>query len=346
MPDDDCDMIKYLSKSLDVTSFSLPPSNYLSVGAPLVLKEEEERQRRLHSSPTCPSLLEDTAAYRRHIDQCYFSELIACWRERFQVSIEPLSIANVEAEVIEAADHFSGEHSDSILINLHGGYFMFGGRLGGQVESIPVACLADIKVSSVDYRMAPKHRHPAAVDDVIAVYKALLNDYSPEKICIYGSSAGAILAGEVIGRALQEGLPIPAAVGMIAAAPLPFAGDANYFSAAINGCAPTQHSDLRYFENVAADDPEAFPGLDPEVLKRFPPSILISSSRDLMMGQVVSMHNRLIHQGAESNLHIWDGVGHCFTNIPGLLEAEQALTTMAKFFRARLSLHGIRRSNS
>ncbi len=84
---------------------------------------------------------------------------------------------------------------DRVLINLHGGGF--NSDSGSLTESVPIANLTRTKVIAVLYRLAPEHPFPAAVDDAVAVYKEVLKTYKPGRIAIYGTSAGAILTGEV-----------------------------------------------------------------------------------------------------------------------------------------------------
>ena len=67
---------------------------------------------------------------------------------------------------------------------------------------------------AVLYRLAPEHPFPAGVDDAVAVYKELLKTYKPSHIVIYGTSAGAIMTGEVAVKLKQLGLPMPAALGI------------------------------------------------------------------------------------------------------------------------------------
>jgi hypothetical protein len=101
---------------------------------------------------------------------------------------------------------------DKVLLDLHGGGF--DSDSGSYTESIPIAGFTQIKVVAALYRLAPEHPFPAAVDDAVAVYKELLKTYKPEHIAIYGTSAGAILTGEVAVKIKQLGLPEPAALGI------------------------------------------------------------------------------------------------------------------------------------
>ena len=101
---------------------------------------------------------------------------------------------------------------DKVFINLHGG--SFNADSGSYSESIPIASYARVKVVAVLYRLAPENPFPAGVDDAIAVYKELLKTYKPSHIVIYGTSAGAIMTGEVAVKLKQLGLPMPAALGI------------------------------------------------------------------------------------------------------------------------------------
>ena len=69
------------------------------------------------------------------------------------------------------------------------------------------------KVISFDYRMPPEAYFPAAVDDAVAVYKAVLNDTSAKNIGVFGTSAGGALTLELVLRAREQGLPAPGALG-------------------------------------------------------------------------------------------------------------------------------------
>src|SRR5215475_10242071 len=141
------------------------------------------------------------------------------WRARqsavakklFPVNIQEQMIGGVRCDVITPLET-PAANKNRALINLHGGGF--NSDSGSLIEGDPIANLTKIKVVSVYYRLAPENQFPAAVDDVVAVYKELLKTYKPKNIGIFGTSAGAILTAESAVKLKQLGLPLPGALGI------------------------------------------------------------------------------------------------------------------------------------
>ena len=127
----------------------------------------------------------------------------------YPANLQETGMAGIRTAIITP---LSAPAANRVLINLQGGGF--NSDSGSLLEGIPIANLAKIKVVSVYYRLAPENPFPAAVDDVVAVYKELLKTYPPHSIGIYGTSAGAILTCQVAVRLKQLGLPLPAALGI------------------------------------------------------------------------------------------------------------------------------------
>src|SRR5258708_10899025 len=121
----------------------------------------------------------------------------AAWMEKMQsvypVDIKDTPVAGVDAWVV-TPKHSAAKKRECVLICLHGGGFT--SDSGSQIESIPIAALTGTQVISVRYRLAPKFPFPAAVDDTVAVYKEALKTPKPEKIAVYGTSAGAVLGAQ------------------------------------------------------------------------------------------------------------------------------------------------------
>ncbi|RDS85232.1 alpha/beta hydrolase [Dyella psychrodurans] len=264
------------------------------------------------------------------------SDRAARMEKLYPVKIRSETIAGVGTDVVMPAQGVSPENRDRVLINLHGGGFLWGAHSGGLVESIPIASIGRIKVISVDYRQGPEHTFPAASDDVEAVYRALLKQYKAADIGIYGCSAGGILTGEVVARLVTDKLPTPGAIGMFCGSLVDVKGDSAYFSPALNGQGvpthPTGLADLPYFHGANPDDPLVQPGLSPALLAKFPPTLLITGTRDMTMSSVIYSQQLLDKAGAETELHVWEGMWHSFFSDPELPESKDAYRVIVHFF--------------
>jgi epsilon-lactone hydrolase len=282
----------------------------------------------------------DPNEIRHIVDESYLIPTLQKLRRVFIVEIKPETIGGVQTDVITPQAGVDAANRDRVLINLHGGGFMVGARYGGQIESVPIAHLAAIKVISVDYRMAPEARFPAASEDVAKVYAELLKRYRPENIGIYGCSAGAMLTAQSLAWFQTHNLPRPGAVAMLSGGGIVDRyGDSGFVSAQLGGYAlarfPDGKTDIPYMSGTDAAGPLASPGYYDSVLKEFPPSLLISGTRDMLLSSVVYTHSRLVAVGADADLHVFEGAQHCFTYWQ-LPESRQAWNLIAKFFDQHL----------
>jgi monoterpene epsilon-lactone hydrolase len=259
------------------------------------------------------------------------------------VSIQHQEIAGVPTDVIQPKEGVSAGNRHRVLISLHGG--SYGYWSGGQLrflEAVTVAGFGRIKVVSVDYRLLPQYRFPAAVEDVIAVYKELLKTYKPKNIGIYGCSTGAALTGATVARLRKEGLPRPGAIGLFCEGAIKddaLEGDSVYVGQGLMGDRPPEigaNTSNPYMAGTDPRDPLVAPVASLEVLSRFPPTLLISGTRDFCLSSVVYTHSRLVKAGVEADLHIWDGMWHAFFLNVDLPESKDAYDVMVKFFDSHL----------
>jgi epsilon-lactone hydrolase len=227
---------------------------------------------------------------------------------------------------------------DKVLLNLHGGGF--NSDSGSFTESIPIAGYSRIKVVAVLYRLAPENPFPAAVDDSIAVYKELLKTYRPNHIVLYGTSAGAILTAEVAARLKQLGLPLPAALGIFSGmGDFARAGDSvaiyslNGFSGHLDPPRP-EGSDRAYVGATDLRDPVLSPIFSD--LHGLPPTLFITSGRDLLLSGTVNLHCAYLHAGVDARLVVFDALTHAFWYDSTLPEAIDANKMMADFFVKQL----------
>ena len=257
-------------------------------------------------------------------------------RAIYPVKIESQTIAGVPVRVVDPVDA-PPMHPDRLLINLHGGGFS--SDSGSFTESIPIANLTHTRVIAVLYRLAPEHPFPAAVDDVVAVYREVLKTYKPANIGIYGTSAGAILTGEVAVKFKQLGLPLPGALGIFSGmGDFSLLGD-SFAMYALNGL--SGHLDIpgppRNAEYVGATNPKD-PVLSPIYadLHSFPPTLFITSGRDLLLSGTTTLDRVFLRAGVDARLVEFEALPHAFWNDVSLPESREAYGYMADFFSREL----------
>ena len=256
----------------------------------------------------------------------------------YPVKVEEKNIAGVRTDIITPLD-MPATNKNRVLINLHGGGFI--SDSGSLIEGIPIASLAKIKVVSVYYRLAPENPFPAAVDDVVAVYKELLKSYQPRSIGIFGTSAGAILTGEVVVKFKQLGLPLPAALGMfstLADFSRPSDSQQLFSLNGFPGNLAPQTSDRPHDENYVGKTDPKDPVLSPLFadLHGFPPSLLVTSTRDLLLSNTSIFHRALLDAKCEAHLVVFEALPHAFWYHFQLPETKEALQIMANFFDEKL----------
>ncbi len=226
-----------------------------------------------------------------------------------------------------------------MLINVHGGGF--NSDSGSLTETIPLAFMTQTKVIAVLYRLAPEHPFPASVDDTIAVYRELLKTYKPEKIVLYGTSAGAILTAEVAVRLKQLGLPLPRALGIFSGlGDFSQAGDSqalyalNGFSGHLDPPETISPSRHEYAGTLNLKDPVLSPVYAD--LSGMPPTLFITSGRDLLLSGTTILHRAFLRAGDDAQLVVFEALPHAFWNNPDLPETKEAHEIMAKFFDTQL----------
>lgn len=258
-------------------------------------------------------------------------------RAVFPVAIEETSIRGVRCHLVKPVEPVAFSDRRPILINMHGGGFVMGS--GALVEAIPIAHLTGIPVISVDYRLAPEHPFPAATDDIVAVYREVLEHHAPGDIGIYGTSAGGFLTGQTAMRLKHEGLPLPACLGIFTAGgDLSDLGDsARIFT--LSGfwgepILPTDHELSEIKAYVAGADIRS-PLISPARgdLSGFPPTLLVTGTRDAVLSSTASMHRALLRAGVEADLVVFEAMPHAHWYNIALPEAREAIDIMVRHFR-------------
>lgn len=280
---------------------------------------------------------ESLADRRAHTDASTAAARIA-WSKICPVTIVEDKIAGVPVHIV-TPDPAIESNRDKVFINLHGG--SFNADSGSYSESIPIAGYAGVKVVAVLYRLAPENPFPAGVDDAIAVYKELLKTYKPSHIVIYGTSAGAIMTGEVAVKLKQLGLPMPAALGIFSGiGDFARAGDSasiyslRGFSAHLDPVPPGPH-DPYYIGSTDPTDPVLSPIYAD--LHGMPPTLFVTGERDALESGTVNLHRAFLRAGVDARLVVFDAMPHAFWYNAQLPESIEASHIMASFLLAHVS---------
>jgi len=322
----------------DSASFDADGTAHVTRVVPMPTTISTEAQAWLQSLTHTTSGGSETLAERRARTDVWRTQDSAEARKLYPVTIEESTTGGVRTDIITPLTTPT-ENRSRVLINLHGGGF--NSDSGSLIEGVPIANLAKIKVVSVYYRLAPENPFPAAVDDVVAVYKELLKTYKPHSIGIFGTSAGEILTGEVTVRLKQLGLPLPGALGMFSTlADFSQVGDArqlftlNGFPGQLEPVDAKHLPDDQYVSKTDRKDPVLSPLYAD--LQGMPPSLLVTSTRDLLLSDTAIFHRALLRAGDDSQLVVFEALPHAFWYHFQLPETREALDLMAGFFAKRL----------
>jgi epsilon-lactone hydrolase len=321
----------------DSATFDSDGTAHITRTIPMPTTISPEAQKWLASLAQSTPGPEDLATRRKRTDEWRVRQSAEA-RRLFPVNVEETTTAGVRTDIITPLST-PAANRNLVLINLHGGGF--NSDSGSLIEGIPICNLAKIKVVSVYYRLAPENPFPAPVDDTVAVYKQLLKTFKPSNIGIFGTSAGAILTAEVAVRLKQLNLPEPAALGL--------------FSVLTDYSRPSDSRQLFTLNgfpgNLKPQDPNAATGeeyarttdrSDPVLspifadLKSMPPSLLVTSSRDLLLSDTALFHRALLRAGNDAQLVVFEALPHAFWYHFQLPETTEALNLMSNFFTKNL----------
>ena len=228
-----------------------------------------------------------------------------------------------------------------LFVHVHGGAYVFNGGLASVAEAILIARRAKIPVLSIDYRMPPAHPFPAAVDDVVAVWKHLLADRPARAMALGGTSAGGGLTLAAVHRFKELGLEVPGAIWAGTPwADLTKTGDSHFTNEGIDRLLVTYDGVLESAARLYADGHDLKSALISPVygdFAGFPPTQLVTGTRDLFLSDVVRVHRKMRMAGVIADLNVYEGVSHGdYALIIRAPESEQVYAELGTFLLTHL----------
>ncbi len=260
--------------------------------------------------------------------------------ERLHVKVEKTVIDGVRAFIV-TPETIPPENRNRLLIHVHGGCYVLNPGEAALPEALFMAGFGHFKVIAVDYRMPPEAYFPAALDDGLTVYKNAIKTTDPKNIAIFGSSAGGALTLEMILKAKQDGVPLPGAIAPgTPMSDVTKVGDSFVTNAMLDNVLVSPDGFCDAGTKVYANGHDLRdPLLSPVYgdMHGFPPTILTSGTRDLLLSNTVRVHRKLRQAGVEAALQVFEGQSHAqFYRDDTSPEAKEAFEEIAGFFDKHL----------
>ena len=251
------------------------------------------------------------------------------------VAVAPVVLGGVPALRLEPP-----EATGAVLLYLHGGGYSIGSARSGSGLATALARRTRAVAYSLDYRLAPEHPFPAALEDGLAAYRALLDaGHEAERLVVAGDSAGGGLAIAVLASARDEGLPQPAAaVVMSPWVDLTLAGESLHAKESddpIFTAADVAEYVSRY---VAGHDP-ADPRVSPLLadLNGLPPLLIQVGTNEVLLDDATRLAARAAAAHLDVTLEVVARAPHVFQHFAGRLdEADRALDRAGRFLVDRV----------
>ncbi len=280
--------------------------------------------------------------FKRHPDVMLLRPMMKAMERRAprvpaKVSITQVKLGDVPAErlAVSAADE------KGAILYIHGGAFIAGSPITHRGLTWRLADGLRIPIYAVDYRLAPEHPFPAALDDLVEAYRALLaKDVMPSRLFVAGDSAGGNLTLTLTLKLRALGLPLPAALVCLSPA------------TDLVGDLPSHRSNA---DSDSMFDPRLLPLVAPLYAPKtdpadplisplradvsgFPPTMIQCAEREMLRDDGVKMAEKLRAAGVTVDLEVWPGVFHVWQLSADVLpESRRAITKIVAFLRQRLA---------
>ncbi len=252
------------------------------------------------------------------------------------VTIDEVDMGGIPATLVAPEN----TETDRVMLYIHGGGYVAGSPAGYHGLAGNYAKLLKAKVFVPDYRLAPEHPFPAALDDVLAAYKWLLEQgYPSSSITFSGDSAGGAMVVSVMVMARDAGLPLPA--GGVALSPwanLEYSGSSldtrDGIDPTVNRTGLTLMSKA-FLNGALRNSPEASPVFAD--VRGLPPILVHIGESEVMLSDAIRLAAHLAENRVRVTLEVWPGMFHVWHMFAAILpEGMQALQDAAAFLETAI----------
>jgi epsilon-lactone hydrolase len=260
------------------------------------------------------------------------------------VTYERVSADGVEGEWISPTD----APLDKAILYFHGGGFRIGSVASHRDLIAQIALVSGCRVLAINYRLAPEHRFPAALDDALAAYGWMLDQgLKPGHVAFAGDSAGGNLVLAAMLALRERELPLPVSAVLMSPWTDLAATGASYVSRAEADPIHQRPMILALAKNYLGGQGDPFSPLVSPLyadLHGLPPLLIQVGDRETVLDDSVMFADKARTAGVDVSLEIWDGMIHVFQMF-GLTEARQAIASIAGFLSRHLHIKAERASS-
>ena len=270
----------------------------------------------------------DVAYTRKRLD--FFAGMVPT---AFGVAVRKDEIAGLSAEWLKP----NGAPDDKMLLYWHGGAYVMGSCQSHRPCVSHIAREAGIQALLPEYRLAPEHPFPAAIQDAVAVYRALLEQgFEPANIAVAGDSAGGGLTAAMLLSLRDAGDPLPGAVGLLSPW-LDLSGQGESMTTRVDQDPWFNPEDLPHVTRNYCDDSELRDPLVSPVYadaSGLPPTLIQVGNDEILLSDSERFADNMRASGGQVEVDVWPGMWHVWQMFIGLMpESRQAVVKLGEFIR-------------
>jgi monoterpene epsilon-lactone hydrolase len=253
------------------------------------------------------------------------------------IELRPTSIGAIAAEWLRPAE----ARDDRAILYLHGGAYTMGSCTSHRALAARIARAGKAPALHPEYRLAPEHPFPAALEDCVAAYRWLVGSgIPPQKTVVVGDSAGGGLALALAVALRDEALPLPAAIACMSPwADLALTGESCRTRATVDPICSVEESALHAARYVGSNDPRAA-RISPVYadLRGLPPLLIHAGDHEILLSDATRVAERARAAGVDVRLTVWPGMWHVWHLLAAYLpEAQQAIDDIGAFIGEHIS---------
>jgi acetyl esterase/lipase len=266
-----------------------------------------------------------------------FNEVMAHIPVAGDVSQKPITIGGVGAVEVT----IQGSEASNVILYFHGGVYVIGSAATSVALVADLARRAGARAITLDYRLAPEHPYPAAVEDARAAYEGLLaQGIDPSQIALAGESAGGGLAVATLLALREAGTPLPCGAFLMSPyADLTLSGDTILSKQAVDPILTPEGLRLRVPDYVGAAN-ASDPGVSPIFgdLRGLPPLLIQAGSHEILLSDALRLAAQVAAADVPVTLEVTPGVPHVFQGFAAFLdEGDAALNRASAFLKTQFA---------